>query len=130
MDTLTQLLRRLRTRTGLSQEAISARARLSETAYGKIEVGKRRPSPETLMAVLAALDCSPADEQAVIAVFLQSRFPPALLERLRRNPKALMMVLALSGSLVGSPLGVDAARPDNGQTGGILSPRRRSAEAA
>jgi len=129
METLPSLLRRIRIRRGLSQEAVSAKARLSETYYGKIEVGKRRPGGEKLLQVLAALECSPEEEQAAITLFAQDLIPPTMLARLRRNPK-LLVALALSGSLLGSPLPVADACPIMGGAQAGFCRLRKAAAAA
>jgi transcriptional regulator with XRE-family HTH domain len=156
---LARFFQALRRRAKLSQVDVSYRAGLSETYYGKIESGERRPSGTVLMHLLAVLGCSPEDKRQAVWLFTRARFPNELLAELDPNPTpparpaaapigtaaptpavakprrrrrgpALGVALALSGSLLGQPLGIEAARPDNGQTGGILSPRRRAAEAA
>ena len=149
--TLGGVLKRLRERAGLSQETVSAKAELSETYYGKIEGGKRRPDPVTLLRVLAVLEATRAEESAAMRLFMATRFPEAVLLKLQaalparpqRGPAAASVVplpkrvrgrrkLAVwafavaSGAALGQPLGEGAPRlinnfVDMAPTRGILS---------
>lgn len=54
-------LRRARRRSGLSQEALAARAELHRTQIGLLERGARMPRIDTVIKLAVALDCNPAD---------------------------------------------------------------------
>lgn len=54
-------LRRARKRSGLSQEALAARAELHRTHIGLLEKGARVARIDTLIKLAVALDCDPAD---------------------------------------------------------------------
>jgi len=54
-------LRRVRRRSGLSQEALAARAELHRTQIGLLERGARMPRIDTVIKLAVALDCNPAD---------------------------------------------------------------------
>jgi transcriptional regulator with XRE-family HTH domain len=55
MDPFLAFLKALRERAGLTQIELSYKAGLSETYYGKIESGERRPSPRVVLELLQAL---------------------------------------------------------------------------
>jgi transcriptional regulator with XRE-family HTH domain len=66
--TVGPLLRRLRLRAGLSQEALAERAGLSQAAIGALEQGlRRRPRPHTVSALAAALGLPPTERDALLA---------------------------------------------------------------
>jgi tetratricopeptide (TPR) repeat protein/transcriptional regulator with XRE-family HTH domain len=66
-------LRRLRERSGLTQEQLAERSRLSPRAIRALELGERlRPYPHTLRALATALDLT-ADEQARLVAMLPRR---------------------------------------------------------
>lgn len=54
-------LRRVRRRSGLSQEALAARAELHRTQIGLLERGARMPRIDTVIKLAVALDCDPSD---------------------------------------------------------------------
>jgi len=54
-------LRRLRRRSGLSQEELGRLAGLHRTQIGLLERGARMPRIDTLVKLAVALDCDPAD---------------------------------------------------------------------
>jgi len=56
-----QTLRELRKRQGLSQDVLAARAHLDRTFISLLELGQRSPTLDTMIAVIAALDTSPAE---------------------------------------------------------------------
>lgn len=62
-DSLGAFLKRRREVSGLSQAAVSERANLSETYYGKVEKGLRRPSDRALTDILAVLDIAKPERQ-------------------------------------------------------------------
>jgi transcriptional regulator with XRE-family HTH domain len=53
-------LRELRKRQGLSQDALGARAGLDRTFISLLELGQRSPTLDTMIAVINALESSPA----------------------------------------------------------------------
>ena len=55
------VLRRLRRRSGLSQEALAARAGLSQDAISLLERGRREPRMTTLRVLAEAMNLSPTD---------------------------------------------------------------------
>ena len=66
-------LRRLRERSGLTQEELAERAGLSSNAIGALERGERRhPYPHTVGVLAAALDLGP-DERAMLTADIPSR---------------------------------------------------------
>lgn len=48
-------LQRIRKRTGLTQEELADKTRLSTTFIGLLEIGRRRPSIKTLQKIASAL---------------------------------------------------------------------------
>ncbi len=54
-------LRRIRKRSGLSQEELGVRAGLHRTAIGLLENGARTPRIDTLVKLSTALDIPPAE---------------------------------------------------------------------
>ena len=151
METLGGFLKGLRERASLSQEAVSAKAELSETYYGKIEGDKRRPDALTLLRVLAVLDATAAEESAAIRLFTSARFPAAFVVKLqaalpprptpgatasvvpsrkRRRQKRLAVWLFALGSVgvaAGTANAGGSVRPITSPTGGILSRSRKGA---
>jgi transcriptional regulator with XRE-family HTH domain len=146
MPPLAALLKALRERAGLSQVEVSLRAGLSETYYGKIEEGKRRPSAPVLLRILATLAGTAAEEEQAIRLFAEARWPTALLERLTpgplpgtaaaavapapkgpRRPRRLAVVLLASGALAASPPAVVVARPITAETRDSVAFRRWTA---
>ena len=66
-DSLARLLKTLRSASGLSQEELAERAGLSVQAVGAIERGtRRRPHPQTVRALAAALALSAADRARLL----------------------------------------------------------------
>ena len=153
METLGALLKGLRERAAVSQEAVSARAQLSETYYGKIEGNKRRPDALTLLRVLAVLDASQAEELQAIRLFMSAREPAVFLTKLqaallirpplgtvtpvaapsRKRRRRLGLVLLVSGFyLAGAPgmIAMASARPitcADDQRDSVAWRRRRAA---
>lgn len=65
---LAELLRRYRTRAGLSQQELAERAGLTVNGVGQLERGiRRRPQPHTLRALAAALNLSDAEWTLLLA---------------------------------------------------------------
>lgn len=60
-DTLARNLRRLRTRTGLSQEELAARAGLHRTYVSSVERGQRNISLKNIFLLARALGCDPKE---------------------------------------------------------------------
>lgn len=58
-EVLARNLRRIRTSTGLSQEALAARAGLHRTYVSSVERGQRNVSVENIFAIARALGCEP-----------------------------------------------------------------------
>lgn len=84
--TLGAFLREKRNVLGLSQANISEKAGLSETYYGKIEMGQRNPSTETLHRICDALDLNEAERESAFSLLNRQQFSQAakrLPERLR-----------------------------------------------
>lgn len=54
-------MREIRKRQGQSQDALAARAHLDRTFISLLELGQRSPTLDTMIAVIAALDTSPAE---------------------------------------------------------------------
>ena len=74
--TIGQLLRRYRTRAGLTQEELAERAGLSVRGISDLERGERnRPHRDTVAMLADALALSPADRGALLAA---ARMPGAL----------------------------------------------------
>jgi transcriptional regulator with XRE-family HTH domain len=86
MDPFLDFLKALRERAGLTQIELSYKAGLSETYYGKIESGERRPSPRVVLELLRALAATTLEEQHAIRLFAESRLPSVFLERLAPRP--------------------------------------------
>jgi transcriptional regulator with XRE-family HTH domain len=86
MDPFLDFLKALRERAGLTQIELSYKAGLSETYYGKIESGERRPSPRVVLELLHALAATTLEEQQAIRLFAESRLPSVFLERLAPRP--------------------------------------------
>lgn len=59
-QTLGERIKQRRTRLGLSQEALAARAGLHWTFVGQVERGRRNISLHNLLKLAAALDLDPA----------------------------------------------------------------------
>jgi len=79
MDTLGGFLKLLRSRAGLSQTRVSAAAKLSETYYGKLELGRdRRPSPDVLLRILDALEATESERRYAIRLFAALIVPAPL----------------------------------------------------
>jgi predicted ATPase/transcriptional regulator with XRE-family HTH domain len=92
------LLRRLRLRAGLSQEALAEQAGLSPAAIGALEQGlRRRPRPHTVGALAAALRLAPTERDALLAAAEREAppvappvTPPATSPSLPQAPTALI----------------------------------------
>ncbi|MET9695014.1 helix-turn-helix transcriptional regulator [Streptomyces sp. NPDC006514] len=61
MDTTASAIRELREAAGLSRKQLAEAAEISEAFLVKIERGERRPSPEKLTRIAAALGTTPQD---------------------------------------------------------------------
>lgn len=76
MQTVTfgALLRRMRIASGLSQEALAERARISPQAVGALEVGARRaPHRDTAEQLLIALNATPEERSQLLALAQAAR---------------------------------------------------------
>ncbi|MEU4195015.1 tetratricopeptide repeat protein [Kribbella sp. NPDC026611] len=74
---MSELLRRLRIRAGLTQAALAERAGLSEQAISVLERGTRsRPRQDTVRALTKALDLSPAEADQFLTVARGKRDRP------------------------------------------------------
>jgi predicted ATPase/transcriptional regulator with XRE-family HTH domain len=73
---LGEQLRRLRTRAGLSQEALAERAGLTVKGISALDRGERQhPYPHTFRALVAALQLSEAEEQELLAAIPRRKMP-------------------------------------------------------
>jgi predicted ATPase/transcriptional regulator with XRE-family HTH domain len=82
-------LRLLRTRAGLSQEALAERAGLTVKGISALERGERRhPYPHTVRALVAALQLSAAEERELVAAIPRRSPPPAEPARELPEPSA------------------------------------------
>ncbi|MGA8326580.1 MAG: helix-turn-helix domain-containing protein [Candidatus Cybelea sp.] len=90
------LLRRLRMASGLSQEALAERARISAKAIGALEVGARRaPHRETVDHLLTGLNATPEERSQLSALAQAAR---------TRKPRATALPdAALTESLPSPP---------------------------
>lgn len=86
---LTELLRRRRAELGLSARRLAERAGLHHAALSRIESGERRPNPETLQRLSAALELDEADLFALAGYRLPAGLPglPAYLRAKYRMPE-------------------------------------------
>ncbi|MGI9148418.1 MAG: helix-turn-helix domain-containing protein, partial [Chloroflexota bacterium] len=76
--TFGELLRSLRIRVGLSQEALAEQAGLSGAAISALEQGLHRsPYPHTVQALVAALELSADESAALVGLALRPRRTPA-----------------------------------------------------
>jgi transcriptional regulator with XRE-family HTH domain len=87
MDPFLAFLKALRERAGLTQIELSYKAGLSETYYGKIESGERRPTPRVVLELLRALAATMLEEEHAIRLYAESRLPSVFLERLAPRPR-------------------------------------------
>jgi transcriptional regulator with XRE-family HTH domain len=101
MRALAEYLKRLREARDVSQTQVSEKAELSETYYGKIELGQRRPSPTVLYRICAALLCTAEETQHAMTLLAESLMTPAMLALLLATPKR--PTRAAGGSAAASP---------------------------
>jgi|SRR5215831_15535653 len=114
---LAALLKRIRVRADIGQDRLSLQAGLSETYYGKIENGRRRPTGAVLNAILDALPCTAEERRDAVRLLVGSYIPQDLLgewiiTRPRRGAKRLSWAIAVgSGLLLGLPPAPGSASP-------------------
>jgi predicted ATPase/transcriptional regulator with XRE-family HTH domain len=78
---LGSVLRRLRIRAGLSQEALAERAGVSASAVGALEQGqRRRPHPRTLVALADAMQLTLEDRRTLLEAAREPYFEDGALE--------------------------------------------------
>jgi transcriptional regulator with XRE-family HTH domain len=88
MARLAPALKGFRERAGLSQIQVSHAAGLSETYYGKIESGGRRPSGPVLMRLLDVFGCSTEERHRAVQLLAGELLPGVLLQYLDGTPPA------------------------------------------
>lgn len=68
-----KVLRKLRRRSGLTQEQLGLEADLRRTYVSLLELGQQQPSLSTILKLSAALRCAPGELLALTEAELQSR---------------------------------------------------------
>ena len=66
METIAKLVKDARIRAGLTQEQLSARTRVTQSAISRVETGREQPTLATLRRLTRALDVSAAEVVAAL----------------------------------------------------------------
>lgn len=102
---LGKILSAARQRLHLPMRDVSAKCELSETYYGIIERGQRRPSLEVLLSILDLLGIRGAERDRALVLFGQSHIADAL--HTVKEPARALVLAALWGTAAPHPVGVE-----------------------
>lgn len=129
MTSLAEYLKRLREVRDVSQTQVSDKAELSETYYGKIELGQRRPSAAVLGRICAALACTKEETRQAMTILAESMLSPELLElvMMTKPPTRAGGSAAASVPLVPASPAPPSVEPERGKRPTADNWRRRQA---